>query len=321
MYYPVSQQLIGRELVAPREKSSGQIQKPTRFAPEQRAVVWAAMLIGSMLPSVIAQYFGYERGFLLPILQSASLVILAVIADHSPRLRAVLGFLLAIAVLRLTWSVIAPALASTNVVGEISKSLSVGGRLFLSRLLFAMGMPLMLLTMAGLRVSRRTLYLHRGDMSAAAQPIPLLLFRQPQSWMRLGPILLGLFGIALPLYLYFSLRPALDDPFRLFALLPWALGTAALNAASEEFQFRCIPLAQLRGVLPVSEVLWLTSIFFGIGHYFGQPSGPSGAIMATIAGWFWAKSIVETRGVAWAFIMHMVQDVVIFYFLVLATAN
>jgi hypothetical protein len=40
--------------------------------------------------------------------------------------------------------------------------------------------------------------------------------------------------------------------------------------------------------------------------------------MATIAGWIWAKSMVETRGAGWAFGIHMLQDVVIFYFLAMS---
>jgi hypothetical protein len=40
--------------------------------------------------------------------------------------------------------------------------------------------------------------------------------------------------------------------------------------------------------------------------------------MAGFAGWIWARSMVETRGWVWALIIHMVQDIVIFAFLVVA---
>jgi hypothetical protein len=40
--------------------------------------------------------------------------------------------------------------------------------------------------------------------------------------------------------------------------------------------------------------------------------------MATIAGFIWAKSMLETRGVGWAFSIHLVQDLVIFYFLAMS---
>ena len=39
---------------------------------------------------------------------------------------------------------------------------------------------------------------------------------------------------------------------------------------------------------------------------------------ATIAGFIWAKSMMETRGIAWAFGIHFVQDLVIFYFLAMS---
>ena len=40
--------------------------------------------------------------------------------------------------------------------------------------------------------------------------------------------------------------------------------------------------------------------------------------MAGIAGWIWAKSMVETRGLSCAFAIHFVQDLVIFVFLALS---
>ena len=96
---------------------------------------------------------------------------------------------------------------------------------------------------------------------------------------------------------------------------------AALNAANEEFQFRNVPLALLRNVVSPAEAALLTAALFGLGHYYGQPSGPVGVVMAGIAGWLWARSMIETRGCAWAFFIHMVQDIVILSFLAVATAS
>ena len=124
--------------------------------------------------------------------------------------------------------------------------------------------------------------------------------------------------LMLPIFLYLTLQPDFRQLPQLWPILPWALGTAAINAFNEEFQFRCVPLAHLRGVLPLRESMLLTSVFFGVAHYFGQPSGPVGVVMAGMAGWIWAKSMVETRGLGWAFGIHMVQDVVIFCFLALS---
>lgn len=41
--------------------------------------------------------------------------------------------------------------------------------------------------------------------------------------------------------------------------------------------------------------------------------------MAGIAGWFWGKSIIETRGFFWAWLIHAVQNVVIYTLIAMQT--
>jgi hypothetical protein len=72
----------------------------------------------------------------------------------------------------------------------------------------------------------------------------------------------------------------------------------------------------LRGVFRPAENILLVSAFFGFRHYYGQPSGPLGVAMAGFAGWIWARSMIDTRGGVWAFLIHMALDIVIFAFLV-----
>jgi len=108
---------------------------------------------------------------------------------------------------------------------------------------------------------------------------------------------------------------------RIVRFLPWILVVAVLNAANEEFQFRSVLLAHLRNVVRPGEAALLTAVLFGLGHYYGQPSGPIGVLMAGFAGWIWARSMIETRGFTWAFFIHMVQDIVIFSFLVVSAEN
>jgi uncharacterized protein len=63
----------------------------------------------------------------------------------------------------------------------------------------------------------------------------------------------------------------------------------------------------------------LTSLLFRLEHWFGHPGGPSGVLLSGFAGYLWATSMVETRGSAWAWLIHGFQDVVIFSCLVMAT--
>src|SRR5438477_83013 len=129
---------------------------------------------------------------------------------------------------------------------------------------------------------------------------------------RLSPLTGFLFTVAILRLGWSVIAPMLGE------LGPVQSFVAEINWGPKIFMSR---LLNVRNVLPVREALWLTAIFFGSAHYFGQPSGPIGIIMATIAGWIWAKSMVETRGAGWAFGIHMVQDVVIFYFLALSMKN
>jgi membrane protease YdiL (CAAX protease family) len=58
-------------------------------------------------------------------------------------------------------------------------------------------------------------------------------------------------------------------------------------------------------------------LIFGLGHWFGHPSGLSGVVMAGFAGLVWGKAMVETRGFGWAWLIHGFQGVMIFAFLVI----
>ncbi len=97
-----------------------------------------------------------------------------------------------------------------------------------------------------------------------------------------------------------------------------ALVFAAVNAAQEEFRFRAALLARLLPVVGTTHALPVTSLLFGLEHWFGHPSGPSGVLLAGLAGYMWGKSMVETGGSAWAWLIHGFQDVVIFALLIMA---
>jgi len=62
--------------------------------------------------------------------------------------------------------------------------------------------------------------------------------------------------------------------------------------------------------------LIMGSVVFGIFHYWGvTPSGIFGVLISAYLGYFLAKSIQETKGFYWAFIIHFMLDVVILIFI------
>lgn len=276
------------------------------------------MLIASVVPEIVCRRAGASTPLWMPLVQMALLIAGAAVVARSERFRKLAGFFLALGALRLGWFVLVPLIEESRAFQSYGQHLSWGAQMFVGRLLPVLGALLMAATLLGSGIGRRDLFLRVGDLRAPAQPEPILWFRRAIPWTRFGTQLLIIFGVALPLFLFFSVHPDFSRASRLWTFLPWCLATAALNAANEEFQFRSVLLARLRDILPQKEALILTAAFFGLSHYFGQPSGFSGIIMAGIAGWIWAKSMVETRGFAWAFLIHMVQDIVIFCFLALA---
>jgi len=231
------------------------------------------------------------------------------------------GFILAIAALNLGWAFVVPWIETSATFHSFFGDLSWGGRFFLSRLLRVIGAFLVLITFIGSGLNHRDLFLRIGDWKAPVQSTLFFRFRRPISWTRFTALLLLIFEIVLPLFLLYTLHPQASRIDRLLLALPWALATSALNAANEEFQFRSVLLARLKNIVSPQQAILLVAVFFGTSHYFGQPSGWGGVILAGIAGWIWAKSMLETAGFTCAFLMHFVQDVVIFAFIAISGAN
>jgi len=287
---------------------------PVTAGVSRRLIAWGAVL-GTTLPDIIWQESGHPASFWLTGIESLVVAAGALAALRIPAWRGLTRFLFAIALLNLTWSFISPALANSASVRAVTDNVSWGARLFLARLFTLSGAVLVCFTLIGSGLTRRDLFLCKGNPAAPAQPIPFLGLRKPVSWAWVGPAFILVFALALAPYLYLTVHPNFRVSDRIIRTFPWSLAVATLNAASEEFQFRSVLLAHLRGIFSNSEMILLTAVFFGVGHYYGQPSGPLGVAMATLAGWIWARSMIDTRGGVWAFLIHMIQDIVIFTFL------
>jgi membrane protease YdiL (CAAX protease family) len=287
---------------------------PATSNTSRRIVAWTAV-IGSTLPDIIWQESGHPISFWLTAIETFVIVGIALAALRIPTWRPLVRFLFAIALLNFAWGYLSPALAGSNAVRAVTDHVSWGARLFLARTFTLSGVILVSFTLIGSGITRRDLFLCKGNPAAPAQPIRFLGMRKPVPWTLLGPAFIVLFAVVLAPYLYLTVHPNFSVSERILRTFPWSLAVATLNAASEEFQFRSVLLAHLRGIFPAGETILLTAVFFGVGHYYGQPSGPLGVAMATFAGWIWARSMIDTRGGVWAFLIHMAQDIVIFTFL------
>ena len=96
---------------------------------------------------------------------------------------------------------------------------------------------------------------------------------------------------------------------------------ALVNSFVEEVTFRhtFTSIIEYHKLSPfISKTLSL--ITFGSVHYFGTPGKIPGVILAGFLSWFLSKSIHETKGFFWAWLIHFVQDVIIMTALFLTLA-
>lgn len=92
---------------------------------------------------------------------------------------------------------------------------------------------------------------------------------------------------------------------------------AGTNAFIEEVIFRLFFVTMGQNETNSSTYgILMSSVVFGYVHYGGaMPNGFFGAIISALLGYFLRKSIHETQGFYWAFMIHFLLDVVIMIFL------
>ncbi len=167
--------------------------------------------------------------------------------------------------------------------------------------------------------TRKDLYLVKGTINAPAQPTKILGMKEPEPWTKLGRTFVIVITIGMLIFLIIAYQPTLEMFIAALPLIPIAFLIAAMNAFNEEFTLRAAPLSELNKNLGRKQALIITTVFFGLGHYFGIPNGIIGVLLSGFLGWFLGKSILETKGFFWAWFIHFVQDVLIFSFLAMAS--
>jgi hypothetical protein len=150
-----------------------------------------------------------------------------------------------------------------------------------------------------------------GNISAPAVPVPAIGLVD-QNWLQLGiQFALVISGVTfVVIYLQLMRGKRLQEgTFRFFL---WVVVLALMNAFTEEMITRFSVVALLDNLIPLPYVYLASALIFGSVHYFGMPGKIPGVLMAGFLGWLLAKSIGETQGFFWAWLIHFLQDVIIF---------
>jgi hypothetical protein len=288
--------------------------------PALAPLAWGALALGSALPLILWQELaGNPAPLWLLVAQAGALLALFFAARRLPSLWPLEGFLLWLLALAVGWHLVLGSVFAVPAWDEWQRGVPWVVRGAVVQVLVFV--PTVLLVLLGVgRRSRRELRLAWGDGGAIASPDPYTLWRRPR-WRRLGPLWAALISVGTLTAMFFAIPPEAGMLARLLPVLPIVLLLAATNTFNEEFQFRNAPLATLPALFGKAQALLFTAVFFGLEHYYGNPPALSGVLLATFLGYLLGKSMLETGGSRWAWLIHWLQDVIIFSFLVMGWSS
>jgi len=163
--------------------------------------------------------------------------------------------------------------------------------------------------------SPAAVYMTKGDLSVKAEEIKWLGIKKNWiSWGKLSIISAGLISTGTILLTVFTVTGTSENfnIDNLMKYLPFVIIFAFFNSFCEGIVFRSAILGSLRDVLPKNQLMVTAAVLFGIAHYYGAPSGIVGVAMSGLLGWYMSRSMYETKGFVSSWIIHFMQDVVIF---------
>ncbi|MFH8250183.1 CPBP family intramembrane glutamic endopeptidase [Microbacterium sp. B2969] len=291
---------------------------PRRSRRATEAVAWTVTVATSTIPVILWMQFTGRSPAWLPWAQVAVAALIGISSIWWVPARPLWRFALSMAILTVLVETM-PQLASA--VQPFAQA--AGQPAFVSRMIVEQGAKLIgaafmicLLLLLGLH--RRQFYLSVGDLDARIRPVPLLGFPRADRWARFG-LIWGV-GIAAVLFAveWLVFHPTGAQLVGMLPMIPAIVLFAALNAFSEEMTYRAPMIATLGPAVDARSALWQSAFFFGVAHYFGVPGGMMGAVAAIFMGWILGKAMIETRGLFWPWLIHVLSDIAIFTFIAMA---
>ncbi len=292
---------------------------PAAERPTVLVVAWIGTLFASLLPAIIWQELFWGDAPDVLWLRLGSLALLVLLSLFWKALAPLRGYWLVLLAILVADELLRPVIARSTVwqgwFGGTAASWfrsSLGTQL-LRLLATALAWAVLLI----LGKKRPDYFLLKGDLAAPAEPVRWLDIKPEQRWTRVGREFAIVLAIVYLVVSFFTYRPTLADVGTLLPLLLAVLLFAALNAFNENFAFRAALLSQLLPVIGKEHSLLLLAAFFGINHFYGMPPGLVGVALTGFLGWLLAKSMVETRGFLWAWLIQFPLDVIVFAFMVM----
>jgi membrane protease YdiL (CAAX protease family) len=174
-----------------------------------------------------------------------------------------------------------------------------------------------------LRFSRKevfTTYFRKGEISAPILPERWIGIKpkETENWKLYGRNFAVIITAVTTVVVFFQVINLENvDWGNLPKYLHFILLFSLTNSFVEEMITRFGVVVSLKNALSDKAIPFISAVIFGILHYWGTPGGFAGVIFAGFLGWFLSKSIIETGGIYLAWLIHFLQDVIIFSAMIL----
>ena len=272
------------------------------------------VLIASIAIDIILQQtIGYVPAELARI-KILALACIYFISFFSQKLRPLSGFLLILLAI-LTINMLTGFIQTTSFWKSTFNTASFAGNFGSSILLKIIGILPILAVLFLIFRSRSEFYLCIGDLKQKASRINWLGIKENKiTWGKLAIIsgLLISLGTILLTIITVTNVSEIKGLGNWLSYLPLILLLALANSFCEGLIFRSAIMATLKDELPKNQLVLIAALFFGISHFYGAPGGPLGVIMSGLLGWYMCRSMYETKGFVSSWMIHAMQDVVIF---------
>ena len=282
---------------------------PTRTSPATLAIAWVGTLaLSSLLEVVLVDVMGIESPPMLWIWLALGALLVGMAGAWAPARPLRSYFIVMVAVIAAIYLLI-PLLSRW---AGVETGSGMAWVLANKTILFTVALAMAGFLVVALRQQPKDVFLTRGDLRAPSS-VRLPGMRRPLHWGALGTIATVL------LFAGFATQMWLDGAFpadwlqRLLPVAPLVLVSAFFNAFGEEVIFRSGPLGLLHRIVGSTQAILMTSMWFGLAHYYGgTPEGPMGALQAGALALLLGKAMIATKGLGWPLIIHIAMDVVVF---------
>jgi len=174
---------------------------------------------------------------------------------------------------------------------------------------------ILLLTLSRVLGPQFRTYFARGNSNAPVEAVPILGIKPKdgEGWNKVGRDFAIVISAVTCLIMYFQVFHNQErDLGAVLKFIPFILIISISNSFVEEMISRLGLIVVLKEWLSDRQITISSALLFGIVHYWGNPGGIPGVLAAAFLGWLLAKSILETKGIFWAWLIHFLQDFIIF---------